>query len=73
MTLKPHTWYWFWAHPEKGEDGRYIEGVTELHEIPPMPPNKSYCAHVRTDADGKIIEFKQVGEFFPLPEGWWTE
>jgi hypothetical protein len=66
--MKPNTWYWYWARPDSGP---YVEGMTELHEIPPMPPNKSYCAHVLTDADGKIIQYKQVGDEFTLPEGWW--
>jgi hypothetical protein len=66
MPLKPHTWYWFWCRPDHGEDGRYIEGVTELHELP--APNMNYCSCIRTDADGNVIIFSSGGEWFEFKD-----
>ena len=59
MTLlKPNTAYWFWNRERKG----YVAGATELHEG--TPPDRNYCSIVMTDAEGKIVEFRQHGEAF---------
>jgi hypothetical protein len=58
MQLKPNRWYWY--------DNRepFVAGLIVLHDFATDRDgfSQNYSSLLRTDANGEIVQFKQMGE-----------